>query len=45
MRQIPISFNERQIHLLKKESKRLGLSMGSIVRLAISNYFENNGGI
>jgi len=41
--QISIGFNENQKNQLKKESNRLGSSIASIVRLAISDYFQRRG--
>jgi hypothetical protein len=40
MDKIQISFNDKQFKLLRNESERLGLSIASIVRLAITQYFE-----
>ncbi len=37
---VQISFTETQLIGLRNESKRLGSSLASIVRLAVSKYFE-----
>jgi hypothetical protein len=40
MDKIQISFNNKQLKQLRNEKERLGLSIASIVRIAITNYFE-----
>lgn len=39
-KQFSIGFNETQRRQLEKESKQLGSSIASIVRLAIREYFQ-----
>lgn len=36
----PINFTEEQYTQLKEESKKLGSSMASIIRLALNQYFK-----
>jgi metal-responsive CopG/Arc/MetJ family transcriptional regulator len=44
MERFQISFNQQQLERLHRESKRLGgSSVASIVRLAITEYFERQG--
>ncbi|MCD6512365.1 MAG: CopG family transcriptional regulator [Thermoplasmata archaeon] len=43
-KQLPVYLTDKQIEQLKKESKRLGSSMGSIIRQAIMEYFSKRGG-
>ena len=38
--QISIGFNERQKKQLDKESDRLGSPISSVVRIAVTEYFE-----
>ncbi len=40
MERFQISFNQQQLERLHKESERFGSSVASIVRLAITEYFE-----
>lgn len=42
--QMSIAFNKKQKRLLEKESNRLGSSIASIVRLAITDYFQKQEG-
>ena len=37
---IMITFTERQMDFIKKESEMLGSSMASVVRRAITEYFQ-----
>jgi len=39
MKQIPIGFNTKQEENLRKQSEKLGSSIGSIVRLAVNDFF------
>ena len=38
--QMSIAFNDKQKQQLRKESKRLGSSIASIVRMAVVEYFQ-----
>ena len=37
---IPISFEEKQLNILRNESKTTGESMATIVRSALKKYFQ-----
>ncbi len=38
---IQINFTEQQIQNLREEKEKLGLSIGGIVRLAVTKYFNS----
>lgn len=42
MKQIPLSFNQKQYQKLKDESVSLSVPIASLVRIAVDNYFKNN---
>ena len=43
MDRIQISFKEQQLKQLRNESEKLGLSIASIVRLAVNDFFKHEG--
>lgn len=43
LRTMMISLTEEQVDKLREESEKLGLSVASIIRIAVSRYFEREG--
>jgi hypothetical protein len=40
---LSVQFTEEQGKLLKQEGKKLGISIGAIIKLAVTDYFQKQG--